>query len=152
MGDGGGCHPRDNIALSWLARDLDLHADPFADAILARQEHASWLAALLHSLSEEHSLPIAIKNPAYKRGVSTTTGSHALLVAWFIGRDNVTIYSQDERIIEQHVVLAANEPHRLDDYADGCVILDPWRTFPATNCHIVIPIGVGSPLPQGSRQ
>ena len=24
MGDGGGCHPRDNIALSWLAKKLNL--------------------------------------------------------------------------------------------------------------------------------
>lgn len=29
MGDGGGCHPRDNIALSWLARQLDLSYDFF---------------------------------------------------------------------------------------------------------------------------
>ena len=27
MGDGGGCHPRDNIALSWLAREIDLSRD-----------------------------------------------------------------------------------------------------------------------------
>ena len=27
MGDGGGCHPRDNIAMSWLAKNLDLSYD-----------------------------------------------------------------------------------------------------------------------------
>jgi UDPglucose 6-dehydrogenase len=32
MGDGGGCHPRDNIALRWLADNLDLGYDLF-DAI-----------------------------------------------------------------------------------------------------------------------
>src|SRR4029079_8006110 len=29
MGDGGGCHPRDNIAMSWLAQQLPLSHDPF---------------------------------------------------------------------------------------------------------------------------
>ena len=29
MGDGGGCHPRDNIALSWLAQKLNLSTDWF---------------------------------------------------------------------------------------------------------------------------
>src|SRR5262249_6729878 len=29
MGDGGGCHPRDNIALSWLSRELGLSYDWF---------------------------------------------------------------------------------------------------------------------------
>ena len=27
MGDGGSCHPRDNIALSWLSRELNLSFD-----------------------------------------------------------------------------------------------------------------------------
>ena len=29
MGDGGGCHPRDNIALSWLAQKLNISSDFF---------------------------------------------------------------------------------------------------------------------------
>jgi len=29
MGDGGACHPRDNIALSWLSKKLNLSYDWF---------------------------------------------------------------------------------------------------------------------------
>ena len=29
MGDGGGCHPRDQIAMSYLAQKLNLSTDPF---------------------------------------------------------------------------------------------------------------------------
>ena len=37
MGDGGGCHPRDNIALSWLARELDLSYDWFESVMIGRE-------------------------------------------------------------------------------------------------------------------
>jgi len=34
MGDGGGCHPRDNIALRWMAKELNLGYDLF-DSIIS---------------------------------------------------------------------------------------------------------------------
>jgi UDPglucose 6-dehydrogenase len=37
MGDGGGCHPRDNIALSWLARELNVSYDFFGCLMTARE-------------------------------------------------------------------------------------------------------------------
>ena len=47
MGDGGGCHPRDNIAMSWLARKLDLSYDWFESVMRAREAQATWLARLI---------------------------------------------------------------------------------------------------------
>ena len=41
MGDGGGCHPRDNIALSWLARELDLSYDFFEHLMIARERQTT---------------------------------------------------------------------------------------------------------------
>lgn len=36
MGDGGGCHPRDQIAMSWLAQDAELSTDIFGYLANAR--------------------------------------------------------------------------------------------------------------------
>lgn len=83
MGDGGGCHPRDNIAMSWLARELGLHHDPFEQAMVAREEHARWLATML----AEQGMPTAIIGTAYKPGSAIETGSHALLVANILERE-----------------------------------------------------------------
>ena len=47
MGDGGACHPRDNIALSWLSRKLNLSFDWFENIMLARQKQTEWLANLM---------------------------------------------------------------------------------------------------------
>ena len=44
MGDGGACHPRDNIALSWLSRKLNLSFDWFENIMLAREKQTEWLA------------------------------------------------------------------------------------------------------------
>ena len=37
MGDGGACHPRDNIALRWMAEQLDLGYDLFDSIMKARE-------------------------------------------------------------------------------------------------------------------
>ncbi len=44
MGDGGACHPRDNIALRWLAKDLGLGYDIFQTIITAREKQAENMA------------------------------------------------------------------------------------------------------------
>lgn len=81
MGDGGACHPRDNIAMSWLARKLGLHYDIFEASMLARQNHAIWLARELWVLSREARMPVAIVGINYKPGSPLRDGSHAMLVA-----------------------------------------------------------------------
>jgi len=40
MGDAGPCHPRDNIALRWLAEKLDLGYDIFDTVMSAREQQA----------------------------------------------------------------------------------------------------------------
>ena len=47
MGDGGPCHPRDNIALRKLAQDLDLGYDLFAEIMKARDMQAKNMADFL---------------------------------------------------------------------------------------------------------
>ena len=44
MGDGGACHPRDNIALRWLAKDLGLGYDRFQTIMTAREKQAENMA------------------------------------------------------------------------------------------------------------
>jgi UDPglucose 6-dehydrogenase len=44
MGDAGACHPRDNIALRWLAQEYNLGYDMFDTIMLAREQQARNLA------------------------------------------------------------------------------------------------------------
>ena len=45
MGDGGACHPRDNIALRWMAQKLELKYDIFDAIMNAREVQAKNLSA-----------------------------------------------------------------------------------------------------------
>ncbi len=79
MGDGGGCHPRDGIAMSWLCDDKRVSANPFEDAVSARECQATWLAGLFSG--EAGDLPLVLLGKAYKPESGLVDGSPALLIA-----------------------------------------------------------------------
>lgn len=81
VGDGGPCHPRDGIAMSFLAEELSLSFDLFGQLMLAREAQAQWLANLAASTAQDRGLPLVLLGKAYKPGTALTAGSCALLVA-----------------------------------------------------------------------
>lgn len=91
MGDGGPCHPRDNIALSWLARETGMSFDLFDAVMRQRENHAEWQADLILDASFrvplddpdgfEQYLPVTVLGRAYKDGTEIETGSPGLLIA-----------------------------------------------------------------------
>jgi len=149
MGDGGACHPRDNIALRWMADHLGLGYDLF-DAIMgAREVQAENLAKKLMS----YNLPIVIVGKAYKPHVPYTNGSYSLLIGHYIEKAGRTLYYKDEQTGDQPpkdlgnaVYLLAHNPkvtYGTDDtskydFPQGSIIVDPWRQCPQIEgCTIV---------------
>jgi len=80
MGDGGACHPRDNIALRWMSQQLDLGYDIFDCIMQARDIQAENLATVLVTESQNNDYPIVIHGKAYKPNVAYTEGSYSMLV------------------------------------------------------------------------
>jgi UDPglucose 6-dehydrogenase len=147
MGDGGGCHPRDNIALSWLAQQIDLSHDLFDDVMRCRENQANWLVDLMC----EHDLPKAILGLAYKANSPLTTGSPARLCETLLVERGVQVQVIDDhagvpgKLAGPHVILIGA---RHDDYThypfpQGSVVIDPWRYIPRTLGVTVIPVGRG---------
>ena len=89
MGDGGGCHPRDNIAMSWLAKDLNLSYDWFENLMISREKQAEFFADLINGFYKKGDAVI-ILGYEFKPGTDLTVGSHALLVAKIL--DELGIY------------------------------------------------------------
>lgn len=81
MGDGGHCHPRDLIAMSWLAQRLDLSTDVLGYMARAREAQSGWLADLVEQWAEQSGLGVCILGKSYKPGSDLTGGSPALLLA-----------------------------------------------------------------------
>ena len=137
MGDGGGCHPRDNIAMSWLAKKLNLKYDWFESIMIAREEQAEWLIQEMM----KYDLPKFILGYSFKPETNITTGSHALLVEYIIkNKYQIDIDKYDpyidknnmmykNMVVKPHVILIGiNHPEFIKyDFCSGSVIIDPFR-------------------------
>lgn len=80
MGDGGACHPRDNIALRYLADRLDLGYDLFDAIMKAREVQAERMAKKCLQFGRH----VTIIGKAYKPSVPYTNGSGSMLVGHYI--------------------------------------------------------------------
>jgi UDPglucose 6-dehydrogenase len=136
MGDGGPCHPRDVIALRYLAEHLGLGYDLFGAIAWAREAQARNLADVLVS----YDLPVALTSRSYKPGVPYVDGSSALLVAHYVEAAGRPVRFLDDNGLpnEPHVVLLVHDvDHSGLDVPDGCVIVDPWRRYRNANHRVV---------------
>ena len=150
MGDGGGCHPRDNIALRFMANELGLGYDLFDSIMNAREIQASNLAKKLVTLSKENNMPIFIHGKAYKPGVPYCDGSYSLLVGHYCIELGVQPTYVDPLTgdINQPgipcVILLAHSASTTYKYMKeegddndqlyctiptGSVVVDPWRKY-----------------------
>ena len=153
MGDSGACHPRDNIALRWLAQEYDIGYDLFDTIMHAREIQAKNLANFLIQQSEAHNLPIVIHGKAYKPNVSYCIGSYSTLVGHYIKEAGHTVVYVDPLADDQtEVVDSVNYPavillahNRTVTYGyagletadpdyfqfkSGSVLVDPFRKEP----------------------
>jgi len=127
MGDGGSCHPRDNIALRWLAQELDLGYDMFDTIIVAREKQAANMAKYLKKLSTEHDLPIIIIGKGFKPDVPYEDGSPSILVSQFCDC-TFDDFSKPAVFLLAHSHQTTFGSSNTDyEFPEGSVIVDPWR-------------------------
>lgn len=146
MGDGGACHPRDNIALSYLAEKLDLGYDLFAGITRAREVQAENLAKTLLKYGKN----VTIIGKAYKPKVPYTNGSSSLLVGHYIEQHGGNVKYYDEHTGDLDLAEDWTEVYLIgywDDYVDElkfsdeniATVVDPWRQWTTDRCsgHVV---------------
>ena len=123
MGDGGACHPRDNIALRWLADDLGLGYDIFATIMFAREKQAENMA--LEIL--KHGNNIYFTSDTYKPGTQLIDGSYSLLVQYYVKKHGGHLVNGFDNPVQ--VIVRVHETDQIT--ADNStIIFDPWRTYP----------------------
>lgn len=128
MGDGGGCHPRDNIALRWMAEDLGLGYDLFDAIMKAREVQAKNIADKLVFLSDMHNLPIVIMGKSYKPGVEYVEGSTSIMVGYFCENQGHDVLFDDKEGKAVYLLGHYNTFNQTE-FPEGSVILDPWREY-----------------------
>jgi len=165
MGDAGACHPRDNIALRWLAQEYEVGYDMFDTIMSAREVQAKNLAKYLVDAAKQNLIdgPIVIHGKAYKPDVEYCIGSYSTLVGFYVkelGSEVVYIDPlADDKTecvdnAERAVVLMAHnrqitygytgEQEKQNFYFDikpGSIVVDPWRQLESTDAYEVLHYG-----------
>jgi UDPglucose 6-dehydrogenase len=161
MGDAGACHPRDNIALRWLAQEYEVGYDLFDTIMHAREIQAKNLALFLVNEANKTNLPIVIHGKAYKPDVPYCIGSYSTLIGYYIEEAGLPVVYVDPLADDStNVVASVNSPavflwahnrrityeytgeqEATKPYCEikpGSVIVDPWRQLPVDMDNIKI--------------
>jgi UDPglucose 6-dehydrogenase len=152
MGDAGACHPRDNIALRWLAEEYDIGYDLFDTIMLAREMQARNLAEFLVEQAKRNNLPVVIHGKAYKPDVPYCIGSYSTLIGHYVQELGQQVFYVDpladdqtsvvadvsravvlmahNRSVTYNYVAGDHTDHFYYDIKPGSIIVDPWRKLP----------------------
>jgi len=119
-GDGGPCHPRDNLMMSWVSRNLNY--DP------AWNQHTTRLAQaeLMAQRAVATGLPVIILGKSYKPGVASTEGSYSLVVAEYIQKMGGTVYYEDHLTQGDYCYILAHGKWYNHEPSTNSKVIDPW--------------------------
>jgi UDPglucose 6-dehydrogenase len=150
MGDAGPCHPRDNIALRYLAETLDLGYDLFDVIMKAREQQAKNMARFVRdwAVNSGYENSVYIHGKAYKPNVAYLEGSYSLLVGYYLEEMGIKPYYLDPLTEENPIkyaegvfLLAHNQQVTYGysgvkevqplycDIGPGSIVIDPWRSY-----------------------
>lgn len=124
VGDGGGCHPRDNIALSYLADKVDLSFNFFDALMKARENHMDWLAGLIKT-----KLPVVILGRSFKPETNIETGSAAILLSNLLTERGVKFkHVEDLKPMKKalYFIGTAHDRYKNLKFPRGSVVIDPF--------------------------
>lgn len=129
LGDGGGCHPRDNIALRSFAERHNFGYDLFDAIMKAREEQANNIAKHFEKVGVSKDMPCVILGAGFKPGLATQhEGSPSILVGFYLEKLGYTV-TYDE-VLDQPAAYMLGWPKYFDNhmFAPGSYVIDPWRS------------------------
>jgi UDPglucose 6-dehydrogenase len=169
MGDGGGCHPRDNIALSWLSRKLGMTYDFHEAIMIAREKQTEFLANLVEKnrkitldyivykgVKASFELPVVILGKAFKEQTNLEVGSPAILLKnilaergieaemydpWIDPCEDKTVNPYEKGEAKCFFIGTHHAVFAGYKFPEGSVVIDPWRMIKDQDNIKVIRIG-----------
>ena len=161
MGDGGGCHPRDNIALSYLAKQLNLSYNWYDNIMKQREKQTEWLASLIIQYKGE--LPINILGKCFKPETNLTLGSPSILLKNILEEKGFNVFMWDPWVDKENVnnvienrewntkpqlyfIGTKHDVWNHFNFKPGDCVIDPFRYLKLPEGVQYIPIGIGSGL------
>lgn len=126
MGDGGPCHPRDNIALSYLANKLKLPYDLFNDIMRIREQQTLNIAEMVSQVG----LPVCILGKSFKPETDLTDGSTSILLGNYLTQLGYDVCYEEPRDLRRYCfVLCHDKDYSSYDFNNDSVVIDVYRKF-----------------------
>jgi UDPglucose 6-dehydrogenase len=156
MADGGPCHGRDQMAMSFVAQKLGLSFNIFDSINHGRDAQTAYLADLIQNEANRGGgRPIVLLGMAFKQGTNQTQGSPAILLANILQQRGVEPILHDpvikpytEMPVEPAVYFISTRwpEYKGFKFRKGDTVIDPWRMIKEVPAGVeLIPVGVGSP-------
>ena len=125
FGDGGGCHPRDNIALRVLNERYNLGYDLFDSIMKAREEQAANMARYCL----KYDMDVVILGKSFKPGLrGDTSGSPSMLVGWYVEKlGSKKVYYNEAPDEKAYTYLIHDRALMPEKFNPGSCIVDPYR-------------------------
>jgi UDPglucose 6-dehydrogenase len=156
MGDGGGCHPRDNIALSYLAQKLNLSYNWYDGIMKQRERQTVWLANLC--IKHARGKKINILGKCFKPETNLTLGSPSILLKnileergqevimwdpWVDDNDIMKVKDKYEwdKVPQLFFIGTKHEVWHEFFFMKDSVVIDPFRYLEVSDTVNYIPIG-----------
>jgi len=151
MGDGGGCHPRDNIALSWLSNEVGLQYNWYDSIMMAREKQTEFLANCIEEQVKIIGLPVILLGKSFKPNTAISIGSPAILLGNLLDEKGIPYVFHDPLCEKQnppnsqaiYFVSCAHDIFKSYKLPEGSILLDPHRKY--SECltkGTYIPIGI----------
>lgn len=152
MPDGGGCHPRDNIALADFAKRYDLSNDIYTRGMVIRERHIAWFADMIRRYDTPTKKVILGKS--YKPDTNLTVGSSSIRLYNELASDGLPPVS----IWDPHVdgadgmadlqrepavffIGTKHDAFQDFEYPRGSIVIDPFGYIRRRDGVTVVPVG-----------
>jgi UDPglucose 6-dehydrogenase len=151
MGDGGGCHPRDNIAMSWLNKELKIDYNYYDFIMKKREQQTEFLVNVVEEEYKKSNLPICVLGTAFKPETNLETGSPAILFVNLLKNHGIECETYDPHMTPNkkfnldkklYFIGCKHKIFKTYDFPEGSIVVDPNRYIPLQKDVNVIHIGV----------
>ena len=154
MADGGPCHGRDQMALSYTAQKLGISFNIFDAINHGRDAQTAWLADQI--IAHRNGRPVVLLGMAFKQDTNQTQGSPAILLANILRQKGVFPVMHDPAIRPDaelpdrpaiYFISTRWNEYKKFAFKAGDTVIDPWRMLSSVPEGVeYLPLGKPSPL------
>lgn len=146
------CHPKENLALAYLADRYNLSFNWWKMNMLCRERQTEWLADVICAKKlNEHNKPIVLCGMEFKSETNLLDGSSALLLADILmKRGHLVIRMFEQNDLPENidpaifVITCDHEKWTTIKWPQGSLVIDPFRYIPEQEGVNIIRLGGGA--------